>query len=259
MDDTVSRKISLLLLVLCIASMILIIPYSITIQGDLLQQIPLPLSFILLLNIIQNAVLYGIFIFIGMKLSRKIGLRIPILESLITKERLETDAKRYSTISFFSGIIVGFLIAGIDLVFVNIFENVEFLKSYPSQPVPELWQILLALPYGAFAEEVAMRFFIMTVLIWSGFKFTRNSKGGIPRSVIWSSIIIAAILFGASHLPTVLYYTGFSLLPIFRIVFLNSLGGIVFGWLYWKYGLESAMFSHFGMDMVLHILLFPFI
>jgi uncharacterized protein (DUF697 family) len=258
-DDSVSKKISLILLVLCIASVVMIIPYSITIQGEILQLIPLPLSFILLLNVIQNTLLYGVFIFFGMKLSRKVGLNVPILEGLITKEGLGTETKRISILALLSGLIVGFLILGIDLIFINIFENIELLKSYPGQPDPELWQIILGLPYGAIAEEVAMRFFTMTLLLWLFTKSTRNS-GGEPRQAgYWFAIIIAAILFGASHLPTVLYYIGFSAIPIFRIIFLNSLGGIVFGWLYWKYGIEYAMISHFGMDFVLHVLLHPFI
>ena len=45
-------------------------------------------------------------------------------------------------------------------------------------------------------------------------------------------------------------------LIIARAIILNGIGGIVFGWLYWKKGLESAMVSHFTSDMVLHVL-FP--
>jgi hypothetical protein len=35
---------------------------------------------------------------------------------------------------------------------------------------------------------------------------------------------------------------------------LNGLLGVGFGWLYWKYGLESAMLGHFSADIVLHVL-----
>jgi membrane protease YdiL (CAAX protease family) len=42
---------------------------------------------------------------------------------------------------------------------------------------------------------------------------------------------------------------------IIRNLILNSLGGIVFGWLYWKKGLEASMISHFTADLVLHVLL----
>jgi len=39
---------------------------------------------------------------------------------------------------------------------------------------------------------------------------------------------------------------------------LNGIGGIIFGWLYWKKGLESAMISHFSADIVLQVI-FPFV
>lgn len=41
---------------------------------------------------------------------------------------------------------------------------------------------------------------------------------------------------------------------IVRTIILNGIGGIIFGWLYWKKGLESAMISHFSADIVLHVI-----
>jgi len=35
---------------------------------------------------------------------------------------------------------------------------------------------------------------------------------------------------------------------------LNGIGGMVFGWLYWKKGLEFAIISHFSADIVLQII-----
>ncbi|MCA9910883.1 MAG: CPBP family intramembrane metalloprotease, partial [Anaerolineae bacterium] len=32
---------------------------------------------------------------------------------------------------------------------------------------------------------------------------------------------------------------------------LNGVGGVVFGWLYWRYGLEWAMIAHFAADMII--------
>ena len=44
-------------------------------------------------------------------------------------------------------------------------------------------------------------------------------------------------------------------LVITRAILLNGIGGVVFGWLYWKRGLEAAMIAHFSADIVLHVLL----
>jgi membrane protease YdiL (CAAX protease family) len=35
---------------------------------------------------------------------------------------------------------------------------------------------------------------------------------------------------------------------------LNSIGGLVFGWLYWRQGLLAAMVAHFSADVVLHVI-----
>jgi hypothetical protein len=43
---------------------------------------------------------------------------------------------------------------------------------------------------------------------------------------------------------------------IARTLILNGVAGIIFGWLYMKNGLESAMIGHFSCDITLHVL-FP--
>lgn len=42
-------------------------------------------------------------------------------------------------------------------------------------------------------------------------------------------------------------------LVIVRTIILNAIPGIIFGWLYYKKGIEMAMVSHFSADQVLHV------
>ncbi len=115
------------------------------------------------------------------------------------------------------------------------------------------------LPYGAIAEEVAMRFFAMSLVAWVFYRI-KSTPDGKPTTIgMWLSIIIAALLFGISHLPAVLFFADLSIAHILRIILLNAIGGIVFGLMFWKHGLEYAMLSHFGMDIILHVLLPPFL
>jgi len=39
-----------------------------------------------------------------------------------------------------------------------------------------------------------------------------------------------------------------------RSIVLNGIAGIIFGWLYWQYGLAAAMLSHFSADIILHVI-----
>ena len=70
---------------------------------------------------------------------------------------------------------------------------------------------------------------------------------------LWIATLLAAVLFGIGHLPgTAAIGLSLDSLVITRALVLNGLGGVVFGWLYWTRGLESAILAHFSADVVLH-------
>jgi membrane protease YdiL (CAAX protease family) len=74
--------------------------------------------------------------------------------------------------------------------------------------------------------------------------------------VFWIAIAVIAVAFGLAHLPTMAAIgVPIDALVVTRSIVLNGVGGIAFGWLYWRRGLESAMVSHFSADIVLHVLL----
>ena len=114
---------------------------------------------------------------------------------------------------------------------------------------------LLASFYGGINEEILLRLFLMTLIVWIFFKI-KKTKEGTPTNVsVWLAIVIAAVIFGIGHLPAVMSLTALTPLVIIRTIVLNAAGGIIFGWLYWKKGLESAMISHFSADIVLHVIM----
>jgi membrane protease YdiL (CAAX protease family) len=95
----------------------------------------------------------------------------------------------------------------------------------------------------------------MSFFAWLG-RFISKTADGKPTNVVfWIANILAAVLFGLGHLPGVALLVPLTPLVIARTVILNGLLGIIFGWLYWKSGLEAAMISHFSADLILHVLL----
>jgi len=78
--DTVNWKLYLILLGACIFGTLAVLPYTLTLQGGLLENSTVPLYFILAAQIIQSIVLFSVTIFIGLLLSKKVGLELPILE-----------------------------------------------------------------------------------------------------------------------------------------------------------------------------------
>lgn len=68
---------------------------------------------------------------------------------------------------------------------------------------------------------------------------------------MWTAIVVSALLFGAGHLPVAAgLYGGLTLPVVARIVSLNSVLGIGFGWLFWRYSLEAAMLSHASWHVI---------
>jgi membrane protease YdiL (CAAX protease family) len=94
-----------------------------------------------------------------------------------------------------------------------------------------------------------MRLFLMTLFIWVGMKLFRHTQPSKVGIII--SIFLAAIIFGLGHLPITASLTTITTIVVIRAIVLNGIGGIVFGWLYWKKGLESAMIAHFTTDVFL--------
>ena len=70
---------------------------------------------------------------------------------------------------------------------------------------------------------------------------------------MWFALLVAAVLFGAGHLPAAAKIWPLDGVVIARTLLLNGIGGVAFGWLYWKRGLEAAMIAHFSADIVLHV------
>ena len=62
-------------------------------------------------------------------------------------------------------------------------------------------------------------------------------------------------MFGIGHLPITADLMTLTPLIVFRALLLNGIGGVIFGWLYWKKGLESAMIAHFSADIVIYVFL----
>jgi membrane protease YdiL (CAAX protease family) len=65
----------------------------------------------------------------------------------------------------------------------------------------------------------------------------------------WLANIVAAVLFGLGHLPATALLTPLTKLVVLRALLLNGIPGVVFGVLYFKRGLESAMVSYFAADL----------
>jgi len=238
-----------------------VIPYTLTLQSDILQntELPIPLPALLAIQIVQGSVLLGILTAIGLWLANRIGLGAPILEAWLNKESISEKIKGILPISIILGLIAGALIIVLDvyvfqpLLIKDLGEQINSMSS--SNINPPAWQGFLASFYGGIAEELQLRLFFMSLLAWIGSFIVKPVDGKANTTVLWIANILAALAFGAGHLPTAAaVFPAMTTLVVLRIILLNSVGGIIFGWLYQTRGIEAAIIAHFSADLVLHVL-----
>lgn len=244
-------KLFIILLIASLFGVVAVMPYTLTLQGGLIENSPVPLYVLLGAQLIQSIILFSITIFIGLNLVKKVGLNLPIIEGWLEGKEVKNYLKSILGVSVGLGILAGILIIGLDYLFSFIGVPINLTQTSINPPA---WQGLLASFYGGINEEILLRLFLMTLIAWVLFKIKKTEDEKPTNTGMWLAIILAAVIFGAGHLPAVMSLTTLTPLVIIRTVILNCVGGIIFGWLFWKKGLESAMISHFSADIVLHVI-----
>jgi len=255
MKTLINWKVYFILLAAAIFSNIAVLPYSLQLQSEALTQTDIPT--LIASQIIQRGITYAILIFLGMILMKRIGLSAPILDSVTKGESASGTLRGVLPISIVLGVVATLLIIGLDFIFQPLLlkelgDKADALKQVAQ---PAAWKGFLASFYGGIAEEILLRLFGMSLLAWLGSFISRTPESKPTSAIFWIANILAAILFGLGHLSAMSLILPLTTLVVIRTVLLNSIGGIIFGWLYQTRGLESAMIAHFTADIVLHVLL----
>ncbi|HEX7467270.1 MAG TPA: CPBP family intramembrane glutamic endopeptidase [Methanobacterium sp.] len=249
MKISINWKLFVILLIASFITSLMVLPYTLALSPAL-AKVFTPLA--LIAQLIQSLVIFSIAIFMGLYLYKRVGFNLPILEGWLEGREVGNYLKSILGISIGLGVLSGIIIVILSFLFTpvsSIFQNASI--SVP------IWKAFLACFYGGISEEILLRLFLMTLIVWIFFKINKTADGKPTVIGIWLAIIISAVIFGLGHLPITGTITSITPLIVVRAVLLNGIAGIVFGWLYWKKGLESAMIAHFSADIVLQVI-FPF-
>lgn len=159
--------------------------------------------------------------------------------------------RKFSEQIVYPGIIAGISVGGA----LFFFDKTVFQGSPLSPGVhPPFWAGALASIYGGVNEEVLLRLFLFTLIYFLFSKAIRIREANrLP--ILWSVNLLVALLFGIGHLPIAFKLASPSAFEIFRVLFLNGIAGVVFGWLYWSRGLWTAITAHVVADLVIHVFL----
>lgn len=184
---------------------------------------------------IQAALYSLISAFFGLKLARKVNLKL----------NFKFDKK-----SVILAVVIGLAAA----LIISVSDKFIFAQYLPKQPEAYSFSplyLLVSMLYGGIVEELMLRLLLMSLLVFLLWKLFAKSKDNlaIPSWVYISAIVLSAILFAAGHLPATAQFLGLSTPILIRCFVLNGVAGIGFGYLYWKKGFSYAIFAH----MLAHI------
>ena len=199
---------------------------------------------IALSSMIQYGIVFGLILAsIGIVLSKKIKLWEDF--------KLNKKAILTTTITTIIGALI--LFPGDKLIFGSLSTWVS--EQYTLKPT--IYKMIGGLLVGGIIEEVMMRLFFMSLVVFIIFKILKKKE--IPTKVYVIANIIAALLFAAGHLPSTATMTALTPIIIIRCFLFNGCLGLAFGYLYRKYGIGYAMISHGLCHLISDILMLIFI
>ncbi len=189
-----------------------------------------------LLILINPTIFLLISIIMGIIFYKKVDFKLPIFEKIVGINKDKINTKEIIKYGIFSGILSGIILSLISVLSLYILGN-EYAKI-SKEFIPSFITRIL---YGGITEELLIRFGIMSFIVWSIYKVFKTKN----NIIYWTGIIISSIIFGFGHFGIILNLIPKpSILLLSYILLANSIGGIVFGYVYWKKGLESSMISH---------------
>jgi hypothetical protein len=248
-DPSIRRphlKLALLFGVAGILATLALSPYLVAMMPLKLAAAPVPLWVLLPAQALQAGVLCWLLGWLGLFLGARHGLDAPWLRAWIYRQPRDPARQARWWLAALLGMLAALLVVGIELIGSPWHHSPDRVAALGSA-----WRGALASFYGGIVEETECRLFLVSLFVWLLAWLSRQQA----RSWMFVlAIVLAALLFGAGHLPAA-FAIGIAHAPlaIARIVLLNALVGIVCGGLFWKYGLEHAMLAHFCADLVLHM------
>ena len=219
--------------------------YPVEIQQQILEQgITGPI--LGLVSALQYAGYGFILGFFGILFGKKTGL---------WKDERTLD-KKPMIVTTIGAIVGGLVLILSDLLFFG--NHVEaIMNSYAVKP--SLAYIIGAVMVGGVIEEVMLRLFMMSLIALILHKLFGKKNEKPTVAVLVLANIVAALLFAVGHLPATETLMGLSPMIIFRCFLLNGGFGLLFGYLYRKYGLRYSMIAHAGCHVVSKVIWILFV
>lgn len=199
---------------------------------------------------LQAAFLTSLLGFLGIRMGHSTGLGAPLLQGFFNQKFPYKFERSWPIDSA----LIGALIAAISILVLTLAGRYLAagidVRAATGAEVSS-FNAFLGSFYGAISTEVQFRLFVLTLLVWVATKLSSTS----PGSWFFVATVSAALL---SALANVLIgdRIGDDMIPLLGPALLDLIGGLVFGWLYCKRGLEMAIVTHLSANWVTFVI-FP--
>jgi membrane protease YdiL (CAAX protease family) len=185
-----------------------------------------------------NILVSGVAIAIGLRLEPRVGMGAPMLRSWLVGDQ--------AMLRPFWAMLRRCLVLGVGLAAMVLASGLAIRSQLPALPdnfvFPPVWQGILMMLGAAVREEILFRFFALNFFIWIGLKALRQQSP--TPFLIWVVNVLVALLFAGIHLILVAPLLHLNSVATGGAAAVATLASTLLGWLYWRHGLLTAMFTH---------------
>lgn len=189
--------------------------------------------------ILQTLVMVFILCLAGTVLSRSTGLRAPVLEAMLN------GTAEISTFYPMLLPVLGYTLLGL-IIFLTFYYGVASkLLDKKNREIINALRITLGVDgcvlYGGVVEEIIARWGLMNLTTFFAIIFVKHPS----NMIIWISILISGLIFAVGQLPGYLAAGCTSTRNfIYSSIMLSMCQSVLFGYLFWQYGLVCSILSH---------------
>lgn len=197
---------------------------------------PVPLETLQLATVLQSTFLVLVAALAGAAAAPAVGLSAPAISALASGRGVIAALKPQMV----PGLVGGLIGATVIIVF-HAFAPDILRAAQPEKPLPLAVRVL----YGGITEEILIRWGLMSAIAWAGWRLVRKDSRKPSEAVMWTAVVVSALVFGVSHLPSVVQ--AMPAVPGAVVAYVtigNATFGVVAGYLFWRYGLEAAIAAH---------------
>jgi membrane protease YdiL (CAAX protease family) len=187
----------------------------------------------------------------GVRVAGAVGLGAPLLEAAASPRRLRPRDFAPLGLGVATGIPLGVLL--LFVIAPGVSRVPEIARRFAAEAALSPVQRLALSLTSAILEELFFRLLLVSFLIWLFARLFQSPVGAsAPDWAGWLSVTLVALAFGAAHLPRWTGRPGIGPSTLALVVLLNAVGGVLFGYLFWRRGLEAAIAAHAAANVVLH-------